>query len=333
MQRASCIYVVLFAGCNGLPLTPLGQLFWPLQVIQALGLWLYLPIVVLGIANCFWSRRALVWLLVPLAAFAIDYGWCFWPNRPIVPASPPLPSLRFMTWNLNFRNTDVAVIAACVETEQPDAIVLQEMNLDVKANLPARLQARYPYQQIVSAYAPIQFAELAIFSRFPIESAEEAALNRVQQVQLHVGDRQLMVYNVHIPVPRIRSWQLGLMPLPTGFEPADRQQGFGQLWQHLQHTDNRSTIVLGDFNSADRAANYWQLRRLLRDAFRDRGWGFGLTYPAQPKVGPLPWDPIVRIDYIFHGEGLRAIAARTGESPISDHRYVVADLQLLNEPR
>lgn len=329
MHRASFIYVVLFASLNGLPLTPLGQLLWPLQVIQALGLWLYLPMVMLGIANCCWNRRALVWLFVPLVAFVIEYGWCFWPNRPIVATSQPPPSLRFMTWNLNFRNTDVAVIAASIETEQPDAIALQEMNLEVKANLPARLQARYPYQQIVPAYAPIRFAELAIFSRFPIEPTGEATLNRVQEVRLHVGDRPLTVYNVHIPVPQIRSLQVGPMPLPMGFEPAERQAGFGRLWQHLQQTDNRSTVVLGDFNSADRAGNYQRLRGVLQDAFRERGWGFGLTYPAQPKVGPFPWDPIVRIDYIFHGAGLQAIAARTGESPSSDHRYVVADLQLL----
>ena len=327
LQRASIAYVVLFASLNGLPLTPLGQ-WWPLQVIQALGLWLYLPIALLGIASFFWNRRALVWLLVPLAAFAVEYGWCFWPNGAIARSSQPTPSLRLMTWNLNFRNADTAAIAASIEAEQPDAVALQEVSLDVKAELPARLRDRYPYQQIIPAYAPIRFAELATFSRFPMEPLREAALNRVQGVRLTVGDRQLTLYNVHLPVPHILSLQLGPMPLPLGFEPAERQAGFERLWQRLQQTDHHSTVMLGDFNSADRAANYRRLRRLLQDAFRDRGWGFGLTYPAQPKVGPLPWDPIVRIDYIFHGAGLRAIAARTGEGPGSDHRYVVADLEL-----
>lgn len=327
-RRNACIaYVGLFVALNGLPLTPWGQ-WWPLQVIRALGLWLYLPTVVLGVITLLWRQRAGVWLLIPLAAFAIEYGWCLWPNGAIAPPTP-IASLRVMTWNLNYRNTDAAAIAAQIAIEDPDAIALQEVSPQVKSELAARLRDRYPYQQIIPAYAPIQIAELAIFSRLPMAPAEDATtLHRIQGVRLTVGDRQLAFYNVHLPVPQIRSFQVGPMPVPTGFEPNARQAGFGQLWQHLQGIETHQAIVLGDFNSADRAANYQQLRSLLRDAFRDRGWGFGLTYPAQPKIGPLPWDPIVRIDYIFHGQGLQAITARTGEGPGSDHRYVVADLQL-----
>ncbi len=92
-------------------------------------------------------------------------------------------------------------------------------------------------------------------------------------------------------------------------------------------------VAVGDFNTNDRQPNYWRLRRLLRDAYRDAGRGFGLTFPNTGWWGkPLPVPPFLRLDYIFHSPDLVATRAWTASSPSSDHRAVVADLVITGAP-
>jgi len=73
----------------------------------------------------------------------------------------------------------------------------------------------------------------------------------------------------------------------------------------------------------DTSQAYAQLRTFVSDSFRAAGWGFGHSsfgwrapYLAQ------------RIDYIWHTDGVVALAAAVGPDGGSDHRPVVARLAL-----
>jgi endonuclease/exonuclease/phosphatase family metal-dependent hydrolase len=69
------------------------------------------------------------------------------------------------------------------------------------------------------------------------------------------------------------------------------------------------SVVLGEYLSG------------FRDGFSQAGWGFGYTYPTDK------WRPWMRIDRILASNALRFTGFEVGQSKVSDHRCVVADLQ------
>lgn len=62
-------------------------------------------------------------------------------------------------------------------------------------------------------------------------------------------------------------------------------------------------------------------------SFPSAGWGFGHT----ARMAHIPF-PLLRIDYIWHTADLAARRAYVGPDVGSDHRPVIAELQLLRNP-
>ncbi|NEP54975.1 MAG: hypothetical protein F6K65_41825 [Moorea sp. SIO3C2] len=116
------------------------------------------------------------------------------------------------------------------------------------------------------------------------------------------------------------------MPWVTGLNTTRQRHKLDGLTHRIQDTSG-PLIALGDFNASDRHVHYRILSKLLQDAFRDGGFGFGLTYPAIPKVGPLPFTPIFRLDYIWHQDQFTTQKAWTGTAGTADHYFLIADLK------
>ena len=132
--------------------------------------------------------------------------------------------------------------------------------------------------------------------------------------------------NVHPWPPKIGYARVGRLPIPTSFEPERTKRGLEAALDGLEGWTG-SLIVLGDFNLSDRQPMYRALRRSLLDAHAEAGWGLGYSFPSLSFEG-LPDVSLVRIDYILHDRSLTARSVRTGRTPGSDHRHVVADLAL-----
>ena len=77
-------------------------------------------------------------------------------------------------------------------------------------------------------------------------------------------------------------------------------------------------MVVGDLNSPPNSAIYRDLAAAALDAFGARGLGWGWTYRRD--------YPMLRIDYVFCGEGVRPVTAFTKDGKVSDHRLLVTDL-------
>jgi endonuclease/exonuclease/phosphatase (EEP) superfamily protein YafD len=69
---------------------------------------------------------------------------------------------------------------------------------------------------------------------------------------------------------------------------------------------------------------YAILSTVLRDSFKEAGWGLGHTL----YVGSIPVR-LQRVDYIWHTGDLVATDARVGSDGSSDHRPIVATLQFV----
>ena len=325
------LYVSFLLIWQLLRFTPVGA--WaPFEVVDIFGLALFAPLPLLLLLSMLCaSRRAGLVLMIPILLLAFSYGPLFLPRTiPSIFRANSLTSggtLRVMTANLLVSNDDLSAVAGLMLVEHPDVVAFQELSPSMAEYLGRQLKTQYPYQLLEPATSP---AGLGILSRYPIQPEPMGeALPRdcfCQRVTIEHGGRTMTLVNVHPWAPRVRYFRVGRLPIPTSFEPEQTRRG---LEAALEGLDARagSLIVLGDFNLSDRQPFYRQLRRTLLDAHAEAGWGLGLSFPALAFEG-LPDLSLVRIDYIMHDRSLTARSARTGITPGSDHRHVVADLAL-----
>ena len=81
-------------------------------------------------------------------------------------------------------------------------------------------------------------------------------------------------------------------------------------------------IILGDFNDTPQSYTYQQLKKGRKDAFIEKGNGWGATY--------LKPFPIMRIDYILHDSELECTSYKCVSTIKSDHAMVEATFKLSN---
>lgn len=304
---------------------------WWIELLNLFGLWLYLPLpFALLLAPIARPRKVSFLLVAPLVFFGWEYGSLFVPQAAASEGTP----LRVMTWNILYRNWDTDAIAATVYKQAPDILAVQELSPAHVGPLQALLGREYPY----SALDPGGPGGLGLWSRHPIVQSAPSDGRRMgcscQQVVLDVGGERVQVINVHPVTPQYAFGGRYLadgaipVPLPRWFSTERQEPAIAALVAAAGAGDDR-LIVAGDFNTGDRHQNYWRLRRELRDAYREAGSGFGLTFPNGGEVvRGLELPAMLRIDYIFYGDGIDARNAHTVAAPSSDHRAVVADLLL-----
>jgi endonuclease/exonuclease/phosphatase (EEP) superfamily protein YafD len=302
---------------------------WWLSLLNVFGLWLYVPLPFLFLIGLLAYPRATWLLIVPLLCFGWEYAP--WPRAAMQQA--PGSSLRVMSWNVLFANPNVDAIDAVIREHNPDIVALQEYGFVHARGLEAVLNPRYPYQ----ALAPGGPSGLGVWSRYPIlewdGQADRLDPCKCQRLTLDIGGQNVRLVNAHPLAPRFtfRRELAGVrLPweLPSDFVTEHQQPAFDVLVREATRADE-PMILVGDLNVNDRQPNYWRLRRYLDDAYREAGRGFGLTFPStRKKIGSLTVPLLVRIDYIFHSRSISAVRAWNDASPYSDHRAVIADLQV-----
>ena len=109
---------------QGLRFTPVGE-WWPFELLDIFGVWLYAPLPPLLLGGLLARRRAaLLSLVLPIALFGWEYGGLFVPRATASTPADGAP-LRVMTANLLVSNGDVGAIAATVIEQAPDVVALQ----------------------------------------------------------------------------------------------------------------------------------------------------------------------------------------------------------------
>jgi endonuclease/exonuclease/phosphatase family metal-dependent hydrolase len=79
-------------------------------------------------------------------------------------------------------------------------------------------------------------------------------------------------------------------------------------------------IVLGDFNDTPQSYTYQSLKKRRKDAFIEKGNGWGATY-----LKPVP---LMRIDYILHDEELSCTSYKCISDIKSDHALLEASFKI-----
>lgn len=306
---------------------------WWIELLNVFGLWLYLPLPFLVLFALFARPRlAALLLAVPLLCFGWEYGPQFLP-RPL-PSITSGRSLRVMSWNVLFSNNDVASVSQTILDQQADVVGVQELGYWQASKLEQLLAKRYPYRVLHPGGA----GGLGVWSRYPIVQADETKPWGVgcscQRMLLDVQGQRIQLINAHPQAPqyKLRYWKpvrwIPFLLIPRSFNAAEQDVPIHTIVGNVQ-SRSAPMLVIGDFNTSDRQPNYWLLRKYLKDAYREAGTGFGLTYPNDGHGGEKVWvPPLLRIDYIFYSRGIAARHAYTFAAPASDHRPVIADLIL-----
>lgn len=79
-------------------------------------------------------------------------------------------------------------------------------------------------------------------------------------------------------------------------------------------------VILGDFNDTPQSFTYQQLKQGRKDAFIEKGSGWGATY--------LKPFPMLRIDYILHDDELSCTSYKCTREIRSDHALVQASFKI-----
>lgn len=241
------------------------------------------------------------------------------------------PRVRLMTANVQIKNPSAAGLAELVALEGCDVVGVQELRPGYAADLVERLGRDLPHYDV---QPDERFAGAALFSRWPIEAVEIFRLTPDghigQHAQLGVDGQRLHVLNVHLgTVFEIYRRQGGVPTFGIRRRAnATRDDEIERLLDRVAEIDE-PTIVLGDFNASAGSRPYCRLRAHLRDAFQEVGRGLGHTFPQAVSIhGLFVPIPLLRIDYVFFKGCLEPLWARPLAQPDSDHRAVVAELQL-----
>ncbi len=213
-------------------------------------------------------------------------------------------------------------------------VLLQELTPSVAAAIRRELAGEFPYQIV----DPGVGAEgLGVIARYPLRPTGQRLpgtwVGTPQVLELDVSGTTVTLVNFHASSTVLAGPAL----LEGQVRERERQ---AQTIVAFVAAHPGPLIAAGDLNATDQSTAYAWITRVLRDAWREAGWGLGHTFPGAASPGssrptlagilvPM-W--LVRIDYVFHSPHWQAVWARLGPwDGRSDHRPVVAQLILIKD--
>ncbi len=248
------------------------------------------------------GRRA---LCVATLLLAVPNAWIVGPY--LVPtigggsaAEAAAHGIDIVALNVNYRNRDVARVAAYLRERDPDIAVIAEFTPAWRDGL-ATLRDAYPYH--IGVARTDQWG-LGVYSRLPFADAELIDLAATDTVHarfvISAGTSPLEVFAVHLFSPT----------------SARRAHGRNRQLDDLARRVGNSTharLVIGDMNLTPFSPVFRRFIRAtgLRDARRADGFHF--TWPV--SVWPV-WIPI---DHAFADAARLMTRVRTGPELGSDH--------------
>ena len=233
--------------------------------------------------------------------------------------------MTVMTYNVGNGLAATPTLVRYLRTAAADLVGLQEVAAEQAAAIVEQLADVYPFRVLVGTGIPGK----GVLSRFPLRDVRQLSLAPDRPdlcVEADVDGLCLTVLVAHPPPPRLRN---------LSRRPA--QEAIGQLAQLAEiAVAHAPAVLMGDFNMVARSAGHALLSAAgLRDAFQLSGTGRGFTLPARLGYSErlnraLGWPllPFLRVDYIWLTQQLEATDSWTERGAESDHRPVLARLQL-----
>lgn len=296
---ASHAATTLFAGGLSLRLTigdsvpGLSAIFYatPWSVLAALAL---LPALL-------WARRR-CWL--PVVGFALVAVLCgaVWVRSSFRSGPSPVPgSLRVAYWNVGRPDGNRPEVLAKMAEIRADVFGLGETR---RGNGP--VASEWTIGQPGKHVLPLR-RHMMLSSPMPATQLHDGFLNdRGQYALTQTELRGRTVFILMVDFDAVVS--------------ISRKPAFDRMAEIIEAVGDVPLIVMGDFNTPSESVYFTPVRHRLRSAFATAGRGYSHTWPM-----PLP---VLDLDHIWVSHHFRVVSSEHPASFLSDHRPVVADLEL-----
>lgn len=263
--------------------------------------------------------------------------------------------IRLMTYNVhNFKKfgatKDIPTkreILSLIQQEQPDVIGFQEYysrhrgQYNMTDSIKKLMQSNEYYVMSFNGNAD-EIIGMAIFSKFPIINKGVVALsgahdgNQCLYVDVKKNEQDTVrLYNVHLQ--SIKFDPTDYHYLDTMSKGSADVQGTRRLGAKLKIAflkraeqvfkirDHAAQcpypyVISGDFNDTPTSFAVNQMQKGLKNAFAEKGFGFGRTYNGN--------FPNYQIDYVMASHQFNVSGYHIIEKKLSDHYPVVSDLEL-----
>jgi endonuclease/exonuclease/phosphatase family metal-dependent hydrolase len=266
-----------------------------------------------------WRRAAL--MSPAVIAFVVLYGELFLPSFSVT--SENAPRMSVMTFNLEAQVEPVDEIVEIIRESGADIIGLQEVTETAARRFERDLSVEYPYQfSFTDGDAALTGS--AVLSRYPLENPIRLP-GVLTHMRVDVRPPQeaclpdFVFYSAHPPPG---GWAVQANSPNQPVRDVDDLLAWAEA-------DTLPVIMAGDFNMTDQSTNYRFMSERFEDAFREAGWGLGITWPnGYGNFLTRLMPPILRIDYVFYDpSAFQAVEAHViPHSGGSDHFAVVARL-------
>ncbi len=346
--------IALFASYFAALINP--QKFWP---IAFLGLAYPLLLMANVVFIFFWVLLKRWFFSLSLVTILLGYNSLLnTVNFKIKPAiGATASSLKLMTYNAHYfkagwsvqdtisRNKFMGLIA----TENPDVINIQEYfsrkkgKLNFEKALKKTLKTNYSF---IDNYIDNGYEEfgMAIFSKYPIVNkgvinfSEIKSGNECIWIDIKREGKIIRVYNVHLASIKfqpddyhflnevkddptsphdVKSSKKIIRRLKTAF--IRRGEQVALVKKHMQSCPH-PYVIMGDFNDTPLSYAVKQMSSGLKNAFREKGSGFAVTYNGA--------FPNFQIDYILTHQSFEIQDYQIVKKVLSDHYPLTAHVNL-----
>jgi endonuclease/exonuclease/phosphatase (EEP) superfamily protein YafD len=287
----------------------LGKLAWPFDLfaqfrVQYAALFVLFACVLMLLRR-FWiavlAAAGLGVSVVPLLPYAV--------GEPVTSAAAATPerTFRLVSFNVWFRNPDMARLAEYLEKSQADVVVLLELT-EPQANRLLPLLPTYPHYHMDTSRMGA-----AVFTKWPLLSAESVPLSEggavAERIMIDWRGTPVSVLGVHL------NWPLGAR------NSKYRNQELAAVVA-LGKAQRGPLLVAGDFNLTPWSEYFGDA--LEQSGLRDAALGFGLA-----RSWPAQFAPVgMRIDHCLLSRHWNARSTTIGPNLGSDHLPLVADVAL-----
>lgn len=304
LSTLSTTYLIAMVAYFALRLI-LGDRLWWIALLNAFVIYTFIPayiLLMLAALAGLWRQVARLGLLALLSI--LWFGPFF--QESLIQVDTTNATLKIVTFNMGRSSEGVGWLRDL----EADLVVLQE----VEQPLPTDL---YPYQIE-------QPGKRWLLSRYPVVSQDDEAPQ--PRVVLDVDGQKIAVYNISMPVPIADlerfsiSANIPIIGKLVNYDEDRRNEEIMILRDFLEN-ETLPYVVAGDFNMSQHALIYSDLALDMTDAFRATSAGLGVTWSAESI-------PLLRLDYIWISDTLRAIASDIGPALGGDHLPVIATVDL-----
>lgn len=331
--------------------------FWPLELV-ALS---YPVLLLLNFFFLiYWGIRRHQFFFISAAVILMGYDkliQLYQPTIFTVDVKPPKGAIKVMSYNVRLFDLynwsgnakTRQKILDMLEDEHPDILCLQEYfhndNGDFENNQTIADLLRLPYRTIKYGLTLRKYQHwgLATFSKYPVVDEgviffEEGKTNFGMYSDIVIHGDTLRVYNVHLQSNHFKQRDYNFIANPDSGNKEVMVDGAKHILRRIRNAVNkRSTqaeelslhisqspypvLLCGDFNDPPFSYAYQTIRKNLRDAFTEKGKGFGATYYGFPIK--------FRIDFILHSpDDVFVHSYQTKPYKFSDHFPITAWISL-----